>query len=1163
MSKVNSEESSSSRKLLKEVETISEALYVNKNPRGSVAGPNNTSTKPLGRTHLAEPQKEKKSIWNWPLRALSHVRNRRFNCCFSAQIHSIEGLPPIFQDLYLTVHWKRRDESLSTRSAKVLNGRADFKDQLTLTCSVYGSRSGQHHSAKYEAKHFLLYASLVGSPEVDLGKHRMDLTRLLPLTLEELQDEKSSGKWSTTFQLTGKASGATLSVSFGYTVVGDTRNPATSRSIRDFRSASNAKQASNNTALTRSTSTKSSLGNGKSASRRYDHGIVNKESLPLSQNMEEIKDLHEILPVAQSDLVSSVNILYQKLDEDKVDPAAESRFEFDVVTKHIQPAESISRENEDANAHQSSEPLVKNETDVPFEDRKKTGEVPTPVNEEIGTENLPPEEPLVNRKDTDVPFEDRKKAGEVLTAGSEEIGTENLHPEEPLVSRNETDVSFEESKIDGEVSITRSEEVVEIGTENLPPEKGSNVSPKEEESVVPREDEEVMNGERDMKEMIMKDLESALKSVEMLEATASEDEEDQENHEDAETCFRTPNKDAASSSSRDVAESVANEFLDMLSIEHSPFGLSSESEPESPRERLLREFEMESLAAGSLFGFDIEADDPECDENFSKEYESDFEEGFDLATLVHDIEEEYQLETQAKVSNPRVKMLEDLETESLMREWGMNENTFQNSPPHNGRNAFHPADVPVKEPFDLPPLGDGLGPVVQTKNGGFLRSMNPSLFRNSKAGGSLIMQVSSPVVVPAEMGSGIMEVLQKLATAGIEKLSMQANKVMPLDDITGKTMEEVLWGTSPAIDGVDRDHISQHESDDAAGFVRGAERRAPFAAKPKKSGSSSCNNNNFGSEYVSLEDLAPLAMDQIEALSLEGLRIQSGMSEEDAPSEITAQSIGEISAFQGKSGCVDLEGAAGLQLMDIKDEGDNDDDGLMGLSLTLDEWMKLDSGDIGDEDEINEQTSKILAAHHANPLNFIRKGGSKGEKRKGKKGRKCGLLGNNFTVALMVQLRDPLRNYEPVGAPMLSLIQVERLFVPPKPIIYSTVSELRKTDEEEEESEAVKEEKTMLKEQGIPQYKISEVHLTGMKSETDKKPWGITTQQQQVQSGSRWLMANGMGKGNSKLPLMKPKSTKPSDKLWSVSGSGSKWKELGKMGKLNTHVRNPNVIMPK
>ncbi|KAH0907005.1 hypothetical protein HID58_038832 [Brassica napus] len=1185
MSKANSEESSSSRKLLKEVETLNESLYVNKNPRRSVVAPNNTSTKPSA----GEPQKEKKSIWNWPLRALSHVRNRRFNCCFSAQIHSIDNLPPTFQDLYLTVHWKRRDESLTTRPAKVLNGRAEFKDKMTHTCSVYGSRSGQHHSAKYEAKHFLLYAALVGSPDVDLGKHRMDLTSLLPLTLEELQDEKSSGKWSTTFQLTGKASGATLSVSFGYTVVGDTR------------SASNAKQGSSNAALTRAISGKSSLGSGKSVSRRYDHGVVSKESRPLSKNVVEVKDLHEVLPVAaQSDLVSSVNALYKKFDEEKVDAAAaESQFESDVVIKHIEPDES----NEDANAHQVEERVANmNESDVPLEDVKKAEEVPSTF-EKVGTEDLLPEEPCVDRDETDVLSQDIKQAVEDTTAGIEEAGTENLPLEEPLVSRKETDVSFEEPKIAGEVPITRSEEAVEISRENLPSEERSNVFPKEEEGIVSGDDEDDMNGGRDVKETIMKDLETALKNVEMLEATASEDEEDQENHgrstpnkeaasinvadsvakesllseeesnvspkeeesivyaddedvmnggrdvketimKDLESALEsvemleatasedeedhggssTPNKEAASTTSIDVADSVANEFLDMLGIEHSPLGLTSESEPESPRERLLREFEMETLADSSLFGFSIQSDaDPqtEVDEN----YESDF----DIASLVHDIEEEYQIETQARVSNPRAKMLEDLETESLMREWGMNENTFQNSPPHN---AFPPADFPVNEAFDLPPLGDGLGPVVQTKNGGFVRSMNPLLFRNSKAGGSLIMQVSSPVVVPAEMGSGIMEILQRLANNGIEKLSMQANKVMPLDDITGKTMEEV----SPGIDSGHRDHIPpQHDT----------------AAKPKKFGSSS-GHNNSSSEYVSLEDLAPLAMDQIEALSLEGLRIQSGMSEEDAPSDITAQSIGEISAFQG------LEGAAGLQLLNIKDDGDGDgdDDGLMSLSLTLDEWMKLDAGDIGDEEEINEQTSKILAAHHANPLNFIRKG----EKRKGKKGRKCGLLGNNFTVALMVQLRDPLRNYEPVGAPMLSLIQVERLFVPPKPIIYSTVSELRKTDEEGEETE-VKEEKTMLEEEGIPQYKISEVHLTGMKSETDKKPWGVTTQNQQVQSGSRWLMANGMGKGNNtKVPLMKPK---PGDKLWSVSGSGSKWKELGKMGKLSAHKRNPNVIMPK
>ena len=58
-----------------------------------------------------------------------------------------------------------------------------------------------------------------------MGKHRVDLTRLLPLTLEELEEEKSSGKWTTSFKLSGEAKGAMLNVSFGYMVVGDSPIP--------------------------------------------------------------------------------------------------------------------------------------------------------------------------------------------------------------------------------------------------------------------------------------------------------------------------------------------------------------------------------------------------------------------------------------------------------------------------------------------------------------------------------------------------------------------------------------------------------------------------------------------------------------------------------------------------------------------------------------------------------------------------------------------------------------------------------------------------------------------------------------------------------------------------------------------------------------------------
>ena len=350
--------------------------------------------------------------------------------------------------------------------------------------------------------------------------------------------------------------------------------------------------------------------------------------------------------------------------------------------------------------------------------------------------------------------------------------------------------------------------------------------------------------------------------------------------------------------------------------------------------------------------------------------------------------------------------------------------------------------------------------------------------------------------------------------------------------------------------------------------------------------SSSSVDNQTGSEFVSLEGLAPLAMDKIEALSMEGLRIQSGMSEKEAPSNIVAQSIGDISALQGKgidmSGFLGLEGAAGLQLMDTKGSS-NGVDGIMGLSLTLDEWMRLDSGEIDDIDNISEHTSKLLAAHHAYSFDLIR-GSSKGERKRGKDhGRKRGLLGNNFTVALMVQFRDPLRNYEPVGTPMLALIRVERVFVPPKQKLYRSVSEVGNISDEDDDCEIVAkvemkdnkiEENKPSEEEGIPQFRINEVHVAGFKTEPhNKQHWGLWGTSRHQQSGSRWLLANGMGK-TKKNPLMKskpvskssaPVTTKvqPGDTLWSISsriyGTRDKWMELAA---LNSHIRNPNIIIP-
>ncbi|KAK1365207.1 protein PLASTID MOVEMENT IMPAIRED 1-RELATED 1 [Heracleum sosnowskyi] len=1127
-------------KLLNDIETLSKALNIDKpQPKGSFKSSgripvSHSKSKLKDSSNEEASSKDKKSMWSWKgFKALTGAQNKRFNCSFSVQVHLVEGLPVECDGLSLGVHWKRRDSELTTRAARVMEGIAEFEEQLTHMCSVYGSRNGSRSSAKYEARHFLLYVSVMGRPELDLGKHRLDLTRLLPLTLEELEEENSSGKWTTSFRLSGIAKGATLNVSFGYLVVGN-------NAVRPAMHSDLPRGLS----LRENRDDESTLRRGKTLPSR---------SHVASRSVREIKDLHEVLPTVRSTLSDSVNILYQKFDEEKLSLSVDKpELEYMKPKPYTDEADEDNVKTQCEVTAQSETSMVERGTELLTEEKVNPGlEI---LKSSIGSlqENL--DIPKVGSSDVVASLFTEEKVNPGLETLKSTVGSLQENLDFSKVGSSDV-VASEDTKI--QESHGHIDDFVET---------------------------DLNDKENDLcdTDSLMKELESALSSVSTLLKEGSDSQEDEcqilseEKHLEVESNDKVSGEEK-SISVDDVTESVACEFLDMLGIEHSPFGLSSESEPESPRERLLRQFEKDSLANGcSLFNFDDELD--------LTEFGGDILSGSGLGSISEDFHhssttEFYKnanVETPALGSKTRASVLEDMETEALMREWGLNEKAFQCPPPDSSGGFGSPIDLPLEQPIPLPPLGEGLGPFVQTKDGGFLRSMSPELFRNAKVGGSLVMQVSSPVVVPAEMGSGITEILQGLASVGIEKLSMQATKLMPLEDISGKTMQHIMWEANPSLEGPERQVSLQQDPEVDQNMYSGEKIEKTNQSRHRSSKRlSNSIDNHVDSECVSLEDLAPLAMDKIEALSVEGLRIQSGLSNDDAPSSVTSQFTGQSSALEGKmvniGGSLGLEGAGGLQLMDIKDSSD-DDGGLMGLSLTLDEWMRLDSGVIDDEDQISERTSKILAAHHATPGDWFH-GKSNGERKRGKGSRKCGLLGNNFTVALMVQLRDPLRNYEPVGTPMLALIQVERLFVPPKPKIYCTVSEIRPYIDDEDESEsATRENKEVLKEKMqeedvIPMFKIKDVHVAGLTSEPGKKVWGSKTQQQ---SGSRWLLANGMGKSN-KFPVTRSKAPaktsasettkiQPGESFWSISSRvGAKLKDLAS---LNSHIRNPNVVIP-
>ncbi|KAM7462207.1 hypothetical protein LguiA_030328 [Lonicera macranthoides] len=93
---------------------------------------------------------------------------------------------------------KANDEAQQKASDDAIEERV--RDLVSLMMANFPTGGGRPR--EYEPKLFLLYASVVGASGLDIGKHWIDLTRLLPHTFEELEEDKrSSGKWTISFKL--------------------------------------------------------------------------------------------------------------------------------------------------------------------------------------------------------------------------------------------------------------------------------------------------------------------------------------------------------------------------------------------------------------------------------------------------------------------------------------------------------------------------------------------------------------------------------------------------------------------------------------------------------------------------------------------------------------------------------------------------------------------------------------------------------------------------------------------------------------------------------------------------------------------------------------------------------------------------------------------------
>lgn len=185
----------------------------------------------------------------------------------------------------------------------------------------------------------------------------------------------------------------------------------------------------------------------------------------------------------------------------------------------------------------------------------------------------------------------------------------------------------------------------------------------------------------------------------------------------------------------------------------------------------------------------------------------------------------------------------------------------------------------------VPDLGKGLGCVVQTKDGGYLAAVNPfDVEVPRKETPKLAMQLSRPLILPTQTSVSGFEVFQRMATAGIDELTSQILSSMPIDEVIGKTAEQIAFEgiASAIIQGRNKEGASSS----AARTIETVKTMATAMSAARKERIST-GIWNISEDPVTLDEILAFTMQKIEAMAVEALKIQADVAEEDAPFEVT------------------------------------------------------------------------------------------------------------------------------------------------------------------------------------------------------------------------------------------------------------------------------------
>ncbi|CAL5062963.1 unnamed protein product [Urochloa decumbens] len=349
-------------------------------------------------------------------------------------------------------------------------------------------------------------------------------------------------------------------------------------------------------------------------------------------------------------------------------------------------------------------------------------------------------------------------------------------------------------------------------------------------------------------------------------------------------------------------------------------------------------------------------------------------------------------------------------------------------------------------------LGKVLGPVVQTRDGGYLAAMNPfdvPVLRKDLP--KLAMQLSKPfLLLDQKLPGGGAEVFQRLCAGagGSDALCARLAALAAMDDLVGKTAEQIAFeGMASAI-------ITARGSKD--GHLVATSTTAAQAVSVLRTMSAATSHGrqdrvatgiwNAHEAPVAVDEVLAFALQKIESMAVEALKVQADMTDDQAPFEVSPEKTAAA--------------AAGGHVLDA--------------AVPPEEWASACAG------------------------------------------------ADAVSLLVVIQLRDPLRRYEAVGAPSVVVVQAARA---------AGVG-----DDEER------------------RFKVANLHLGGLrlKSPDRRNMWDG---EKQRLTAMHWLVAYGLGKvGRKRSTVAAGKAG--NDVLWSMSSRvmADMWFKP---------LRNPDVKIPQ